>query len=112
MLLFASYARGAKTGGFNTNTNINADQRAYFPETSNNFELGLKSDLMDRKLRFNMSAYYTDWMDQQAACQNPITSGGTSTQRTYVCNVAASQIYGVEVDVVANISDWFTVTGN
>ena len=112
VLLFASYARGAKTGGFNTNTNINADQRAYFPEYSNNFELGLKSDLMDRKLRFNMSAYYTDWMDQQAACQNPITSGGTSTQRTYVCNVAASQIYGVEVDVVANISDWFSITGN
>ena len=112
LLLFASYARGAKTGGFNTNTNINADQRAYFPEYSNNFEIGLKSDLLDRKLRFNMSGYYTDWQDQQAACQNPITSGGTSTQRTYVCNVAASKIYGVEIDVVANISDWFSVTGN
>ncbi len=112
VLLFASYARGAKTGGFNTNTNINADQRAYFPEYSNNFEIGLKSDLLDRALRFNVSGYYTDWTDQQAACQNPITAGGSSTQRTYVCNVAASTIYGVEVDVVANISSWFTVTGN
>ncbi len=112
ILLYGSYARGAKTGGFNGGLNIFADQRAYFPEYTNNYEIGIKSDLLDRSLRLNVAAFYTDWSDQQAACQNPITAGGSSTNRTYICNVAASKIYGVEVEATARLSEWFMVTGN
>lgn len=112
VLLYASYARGAKTGGFNTGLNIFNDQRTYEPEYSNNYEVGFKSDLFDRRLRFNLAAFYIDWNDQQAACQNPITAGGTSTQRTYTCNVAAATIKGVETDMVARVTDWFSVAAN
>jgi iron complex outermembrane recepter protein len=111
-LVYASYARGAKTGGFNTNLNIFADQRVYGPEYANNFEVGLKSDLFDRRVRFNVAAYYIDWIDQQAACQNPVTAGGTSTQRTYTCNVAAARSYGVETELVAQLTDHFSLVAN
>lgn len=111
-LLYASYARGAKTGGFNTNTNVFDDQRTYDPETSNNFELGVKSDWLDDRLRINLAGYFIDWNDQQAACQNPLTAGGSSTQRTYTCNVAASTIYGAELEVLARFSDAFSVAGS
>lgn len=112
VLLYASYARGAKTGGFNTGTNILASQRSYQPENSNNYEVGFKSDLLDNRLRLNIAGFYTDWNDQQAACQNAPVPGVTSTQLTYVCNVAASTIYGAEVEATARLSDWFSVSGN
>ncbi len=112
VLVYASYARGAKTGGFNTGNNILPSQRSYTPENSNNYEIGLKSDLMDNRLRLNIAGFYTDWNNQQAACQNPPIPGVTSTQLTYVCNVAASTIYGVELEATARVSSWFTVSGN
>ncbi len=111
-LVYASYSRGAKTGGFNSGLNVFADQRSYQPEFTDNYELGLKSDLLDKKLRLNAAAFYTDWKDQQAACQNPVTAGGSSTNRTYICNVATSKIYGLELEATARPSSWFTLSAN
>jgi iron complex outermembrane receptor protein len=112
VMIYASYARGAKTGGFNTGLNVYPDQRAYQPEKSNNYEIGLKSDLLDKRLIFNIDGYYIDWFNQQAACQNPITAGGSSTNRTYTCNVAASEVYGLEAEATARFSSFFTLSGN
>lgn len=112
VLVYASYARGEKTGGFNTGLNVFVDQRAYQPEDSNNYEIGLKSDLLDRRLRLNLAGFYIDWNNQQAACQNPASAGGSSTNRTYTCNVAASTIYGVEAEAVARVAPWFSISAN
>ena len=114
VLVYFSYARGTKTGGFNTGLNITPDQRTYDPEKSNNYELGIKSELFDNRLRLNAAGYYTDWFNQQAACQNPIsaTNTGSSTNRTYTCNVAASEIYGLELDALARFSKRFTLSAN
>ncbi|WP_374145032.1 TonB-dependent receptor [Sphingomonas sp. 28-63-12] len=111
-LVYASYARGAKTGGFNTGLNVFANQRAYQPETTNNYEVGLKSRLFDRQLLFNVAGYYTDWNNQQAVCQNPVSAGGSSTNRSYTCNVAAATIYGIEVETAYRFNDVFSVVGN
>jgi len=111
-LLYASVARGTKTGGFNTNLNVFDSQRSYSPEKSWNYEVGAKTDWMDNRLRFNIAGYYTDWQDQQVACQNPVIAGGSSTQRTYVCNVGQAEIYGIETELVARIGQIFTITGN
>ncbi|OQW73437.1 MAG: hypothetical protein BVN33_10065 [Proteobacteria bacterium ST_bin13] len=111
-LVYASYARGAKTGGFNTGLNVFPDQRTFQPETTNNYEIGLKSRLFDNRLLFNVAGYYTDWQNQQAVCQNPVTAGGNSTNRSYSCNVAAANIYGVEVETSYRFNDVFSVFGN
>ena len=111
-LFYASYARGEKSGGFNSGLNVFANQRAYFPEKSDNYEVGIKSDLLDRRLRLNIAAFYIDWQDQQAACQNPISAGGSSTNRTYTCNVAASKIHGVEAELSAHLNDYITINAN
>ena len=111
-LFYASYARGEKSGGFNSGLNVFANQRAYFPEKSDNYEVGIKTDLLDRRLRLNVAAFYIDWKDQQAACQNPISAGGSSTNRTYICNVAASKIKGVEAELTARLNDYVTINVN
>lgn len=113
-IVYFNYARGAKTGGFNTGLNVFPDQRAYRPERSNNYELGIKTDLFNRRLRFNLAGYYIDWYDQQAASQNPIspTNTGSSTNRTYISNVAASEIYGIEAEILARLNSFFSVSAN
>lgn len=112
ILLYASYSKGEKTGGFNTGLNVFADQRTYQPEKSNNYEIGIKTDLLDRHLRANLAGFYIDWNDQQAACQNPVSAGGSSTNRTYTCNVAASTIYGLEAELVARFNRYFSISAN
>lgn len=110
-MVYASVARGAKSGGFNTNINISADQRTYEPEYSWNYELGAKWD-WNQSLRTNAALYYTAWEDQQAACLNPASFGGNSTQRTYTCNVAQSSVYGLELDGTWRLGDNFSVVGS
>ena len=107
---YASFARGEKEGGFNTGLNVFANQRAFTPEKTNTFEIGSKNDFLDHKLRLNVDIYYTDWYNQQAACQNPVSAGGSSTNRTYTCNVAASKIYGLEVNADIRMLDDLTVS--
>lgn len=111
-LVYFSVAKGTKTGGFNTNVNIFDFQRTYGEEYSWTYELGLKTTFPDRRLTWNLATFFTDWNDQQVACQNPVSAGGSSTQRTYVCNVGQAQITGVETDFSWDVNDWFSITGN
>ncbi|WP_448582557.1 TonB-dependent receptor [Thermaurantiacus sp.] len=111
-MLYGSVAKGVKTGGFNTNLNITDAQRTYDEEFSWNYEAGLKTSWLDGRLLANIAGYYTDWNDQQVACQNPPEFGGTTTQRTYVCNVGKAEVFGVEADFVARVTDWLSILGN
>ena len=108
--VYASFARGEKEGGFNTGLNVFANQRAFTPEKTNTFEIGSKNDFLDHRLRLNGDIYYTDWYNQQAACQNPVSAGGSSTNRTYTCNVAASHIYGLEVNADIRMLDSLSIS--
>jgi outer membrane receptor protein involved in Fe transport len=41
------------------------DERAYGPDTTRNYELGVKSQLLDGSLTWNGAIYYIDWQDNQ-----------------------------------------------
>ena len=116
-MIYGLFARGAKTGGFNTGLNIaltpdTQGQRSYNPEYSDNYEIGVKTDWLDRHLRVNLTGFYVNWRDQQIPCQNPPAAGGSSTNRTYICNFGASHIYGLESEVIARFNDVFSVSGS
>jgi iron complex outermembrane recepter protein len=111
-MLYASIARGVKAGGFNTNLNVTLAQRTFNAEKTTNYEIGLKTAWLDGRLVLNLAGYLTDWSDQQAACQNPVSFGGSSTQRTYTCNVASSKIVGLETSISWRMADWFTLSAN
>lgn len=111
-MLYASVSRGVKTGGFNTNNNVFDNQRQYGPEKSWNYEVGTKTTWLDNRLRLNGALFYTDWTDQQVACQNPLTAGGSSTQRTYTCNVGQAHTFGVELEATAQLTREISVTGS
>jgi len=66
-LAYALFSRGFRTGGLSP---LGSDPSqppliGYNPEYSNNFELGVKNDLFNRTLRFNIALFYTKIADAQ-----------------------------------------------
>jgi iron complex outermembrane receptor protein len=74
-MVYATYGRGSKSGGFVSNTYGTTDATfAYQPEKSENYEAGIKSTLADGRLVLNVSVYDTKFKDLQVSVYNPTLS--------------------------------------
>ena len=72
VMLYATYGEGSKAGGFVTNTRtITASQFKFGPESSKNYEAGLKSTLWDGRMLFNLTVFKTTFDDLQVAQFDP-----------------------------------------
>jgi iron complex outermembrane receptor protein len=60
-LAYASVSTGYRPGSYNPRPFQATQVVAVDAEDSEAYELGLKSDLFDRRLRLNIAAFYTDW---------------------------------------------------
>ena len=73
-LVYASYNRGIKAGGFNAPLDatlyvygfLAPDEMQFDKETLDAFEIGFKTDLWDGRARLNGAMYYYDYQDYQA----------------------------------------------
>ncbi|MFA7440532.1 MAG: TonB-dependent receptor [Sphingomonadaceae bacterium] len=111
ILLYGYYARGFKSGGFVGRISQPQDIGPFGPETVDTFEAGVKADLLDRRLRTNLSVFYTKYKDMQVS-QNYIVEGEGPTQiGTSIFNAAKSTIKGAELEVTALPIDGLTLTG-
>jgi len=66
-LLFLSYSKGFRAGGISEVSEDPSEPalETYAPEYSDNFELGLKNEFADHRIRWNLSAFYTRVHDIQ-----------------------------------------------
>jgi len=66
-MVYALFSQGFRAGGLNNQRAANTGQvpREYFPDYLDNFELGIKSDWLDGRLRFNATAFWMKWKDYQ-----------------------------------------------
>lgn len=98
-LLYGYWARGFKSGGFVGRVGIPQDLGPYDPEEVDTFELGLKTDWLERRMRMNLALFYTDYRDMQLAQQYfaPDTGGGF-VQGNTILNAASAEIKGVELE--------------
>lgn len=102
LLLFATWAKGFKPGGFNTNEIVELDGQRYRPERVTAYELGVKSSFPERGIVFNASAYFNDYTDQQIGVQNTnVTPTGQVVTTAGIVNAGKVEIWGVESDI-----DW------
>ncbi|MEE4349047.1 MAG: TonB-dependent receptor [Pacificimonas sp.] len=65
ILLFASATRGFKSGGWNARGTSASELLPFDAETAWSYEAGLKTELLDRRLRVNVTAFYLDVNDLQ-----------------------------------------------
>lgn len=111
-MLYALYSAGYRAGGFNGR--VDSDETAtvpYDPETVDNYEIGYRSEWMDRRVIFNATLFYMDYEDKQEEIQQASTTSGTG-QVTRVVNAATASIQGAELEFTWLASEGFTVRAN
>ncbi|MEY2926179.1 MAG: hypothetical protein RL367_656 [Pseudomonadota bacterium] len=101
ILLYAYWARGFKSGGFTGRIGIAQDLGPYNPEHVDTFEMGIKADLLDKRLRFNLATFYTNYRDMQLAQIYFTGTGANLVQGNTIINAATSHIKGFELDLTA-----------
>ncbi|MDA8961775.1 TonB-dependent receptor [Congregibacter sp.] len=100
-LLYASYAKGFKSGGFNRQPTAPGATSilAFDPEENDAYEIGLKAEFLDRRARLNVSLFMYDYTDYQLE-----TNDNASI---LIQNVADLETSGLEIDATWLISDSF-----
>ena len=96
ILLFASATRGFKSGGWNARATAANSFLPFGPEKVWSYEAGVKSDWLDRRVRANVTFFYTDVTDLQtpSALVNP---NGSATFITR--NFADMRNKGIEAEL-------------
>jgi iron complex outermembrane recepter protein len=103
VMLYGSLARGFKSGGFNARPTIrlpNLGLDEFDPETADTLEFGLRSEWLERRLRFNATAFHTHYEDMQLRRQ--LIVGGLPV--TIIENAAKSHIRGFEIELAAVVA--------
>jgi outer membrane receptor protein involved in Fe transport len=116
-LVYATYSDGFRPGGFNrrpcrvpsTICPTNADfvrLGTYVPDKVQNYEIGGKFSLLDRRLQVNVAAYRIDWNNLQVTLFDQNISN-----QTFTTNLADARIQGIEGDVTWRVAPEFTWNG-
>ena len=133
---YTTYSRGFKGGGFNDqiggfhpfvnpppvnpgdppegsddNASFAAAASATKPEKADSFEVGVKTETLDHRLRFNATAFYVKYSDLQKQIVVPITVGGNQNQVTRFFNAAKATVKGLEFEASAAPIDGLTLRG-
>jgi iron complex outermembrane recepter protein len=108
-MVFGSFSSGFKSGGFFARTQYIDGLQAYDPEYVDTWELGVKSELWDNRIRLNATAFYSDYSDKQ---EDIIQADPTGAVGTVVLNASDVEIMGVEIEFTAALTDKLTVFAN
>ncbi|MGE0582983.1 MAG: TonB-dependent receptor [Steroidobacteraceae bacterium] len=109
--LYARYASGYKSGGFNLDY-INRDELAahrgldFDKETVDSFELGLKGNYLDGRLSLNVAAFIANYDDYQVNQFVNLGGGRTSIR---INNAAKVETSGLEAESTLHVTDNFTL---
>lgn len=100
VMAYASWNRGSKSGTFAL-TDIN--NPPVDPEKLDAYEVGLKSELLDRRLRLNIAAFYYKYSSMQVVTATPTAQ--------LLLNAGSAELYGLDVDLTARATSRLTLTG-
>jgi iron complex outermembrane receptor protein len=117
ILLYVSASTGYKAGSWNV-VSMCLDSPAAIgackniappvaPEKLAAYEVGVKSEFLDHRLRLNVSAFYYKYTNQQVSVTQP-SAPGQPTQ-SFTTNAAGSRIYGVDFDALARVTRNFQI---
>ncbi|MDA8661092.1 TonB-dependent receptor, partial [Luminiphilus sp.] len=122
---YATYSRGFKSGGYNDQTGTSGNPieplqaRPTDPEIADSFELGLRSEFLDNRLRLNLTGFYVTYDDSQQQLLARITADRdgdgideSEFQETRYFNAAEIEVTGLEVEAAWLLTDNFTVMGS
>jgi iron complex outermembrane receptor protein len=98
---YVSAAEGEKSGGFNGRAASVAEFNRYDPEKVWTYELGMRSDLLDQRVRLNATLFYSRYVDMQVQLNKSVTDPvtGQPVPFTVVGNMPSADIRGGEAEL-------------
>lgn len=109
--LYATISKGYKSGGVQEAPI--PEFQTFDPEELWNYELGIKADLLDNRIRLNAALFYMDWTDLQVSFQeNYIDENGDFQLFGGVNNAEAATNRGAELSVTALVTEDLLVNLN
>jgi len=107
--LYFTATRGFKSGGFSF-TARNAFGATFQPEWITTYEVGAKTDWLDKKLRINVAVFRNDWTNLQVNSQTLLPN--TTLPLTEASNAAGARETGLDADVTWKPWDGWTFTSS
>ncbi|WP_145999132.1 TonB-dependent receptor [Oceanicoccus sp. KOV_DT_Chl] len=105
VMVFGSFSSGFKSGGFFARTQNTDDITSFDPEYVDTYEIGMKSEWLNNRVRFNATAFYSDYTDKQE--EEVIDTGGGNVT-TIVYNAADAKIQGLEIELTGQVTADFS----
>ncbi len=106
-MTYVSYVSGYKGPAFDTG--LVAGGTVVDPETSDAYEVGVKSSWFDNRLVFNVAVFYTEYDDFQAETAFDIPE--SPIPANIVTNVGQVSTQGIEVEFLSQPTDKWTIGG-
>jgi len=112
-MTYADVSTGFKGGGVNPRPFYAAQAFAFAPETLTSYEVGVKSDWFDRRLRVNAATFFESYKDIQLVVNNCAFVGA---QFAVPCaapiNAGAAHLDGAELEIEARPNRSLSVDGS
>ena len=106
---YVTYSRGYKGPAYNVFFNMTPTQdNALAPEKSRSIEAGLKTTLMDGRVRLNLALFNTDYTGYQANVPDLVNN----VIVTRLINAGDVKTSGMEIDMTARVTPQFTVSAS
>ena len=100
MLGYVTASSGERPGGVNQVLGLPANLQTYKSDSLWNYELGLKSELLDRKLVVDADVYQINWSNMQTTGTLP------GTNFAFIANAGSARVRGAELE-----STWYPMAG-
>jgi iron complex outermembrane receptor protein len=97
IMTYLQFSTGFKGGGVSPRPFVPQQAIPFDPETLDNYELGFKSDLFDRRMRLNGALFYGEYNDLQLSLQTCPELGGPGPCGAWA-NAGDAEIKGIELE--------------
>ena len=113
LMLYASYSTGYKAPAFDniTGTTLARLQNVVPPETADSYELGMRSELLDRRVRMGVTLFHTTFHDLQGQSTQPgqigfvLTTAGTAITRGVELELTAKPLRQLLINSAVSYTD-------
>jgi iron complex outermembrane receptor protein len=109
LMLYGSWSRGFRSGGFNGRPTSLEEVGGYNPERLDSYELGLKGEF-DGILTVGLAGFYNQYRDQQLLISTISPATGLIVVRTE--NAGRSRIYGLEFEAGLKLTPRLRIDGS
>jgi iron complex outermembrane receptor protein len=109
LMTYFQYSTGFKSGGFNPRPLTPAQVTTFAPETLDAYEVGVKSEWFERRLRGNLTGFVSEYKGLQLPV---LTLDKSGTPANLVQSVGRARIKGIEFEMEARPTQELAFNGS